>query len=282
MGSKSVLALYAEGRLAGVHADFAERWPTRASSWIDVQAWEAAWRTATRRSTRPTVLEGSTSAMTDVKTIISLLRAMDASRTVEGWRSWREHPVPTCAPLGPPCDDRVLLPIRLDAPLQGDRRSVRGTRRRSIPAASRPTDVLAPGATSRAEQAALRAVLLDGRPIALCALCGQELPDSYLTAAHIVRRELLSEQERWDIPWVGVLACKMCDAAFEQGDLFVDPTGIVRARSGRSDGSAGDLGEFLQRADGRPCLDFVPRRTAYFQRHRGHHGHTSYGDGPLH
>jgi hypothetical protein len=57
-GPGPLLALHAETTLTGVYVDFdLERWPTKANGWIDMQAWEATWRTATYNSAQATALD---------------------------------------------------------------------------------------------------------------------------------------------------------------------------------------------------------------------------------
>lgn len=79
----------------------------------------------------------------------------------------------------------------------------------------------------RAEQRALRKLLLRGRDQAECGLCGQPTSAKYLVAAHIKPRRDCTEVERRD-PNVAMLACLMgCDAAFENGDLRVFSNGAM-------------------------------------------------------
>ena len=80
---------------------------------------------------------------------------------------------------------------------------------------------------SRAEQRALRKLLLRGRDQAECGLCGQATNAKYLVAAHIKPRRDCTEEERRD-PNIAMLACLMgCDAAFENGDLRVFGNGAM-------------------------------------------------------
>lgn len=79
----------------------------------------------------------------------------------------------------------------------------------------------------RAEQRALRKLLLRGRDQAECGLCGQPTSAKYLVAAHIKPRRDCTEEERRD-PNIAMLACLMgCDAAFENGDLRVFGNGAM-------------------------------------------------------
>lgn len=94
----------------------------------------------------------------------------------------------------------------------------------------------------RAEQRALRKLLLRGREEAECGLCGLTTNAKYLVAAHIKPRRDCTEEERRD-PNVAMLACLMgCDAAFENGDLRVFGNGAMSVtpelRSARPDWAA--------------------------------------------
>lgn len=100
-----------------------------------------------------------------------------------------------------------------------------------------PTDRLILG-NSRAEQAWLRGGLLHGRASANCDLCGQELPATYLRAAHIKPRRDCTTAERIDLN-VAMLACVFgCDHAFEIGHLMVDGNGLMQLAPGTPDAVA--------------------------------------------
>ena len=89
-----------------------------------------------------------------------------------------------------------------------------------------PTDVER-ATLGRAEQRALRKLLLRGQEEADCGLCGRLTSAKYLVAAHIKPRRDCTEEERRD-PNVAMLACLMgCDAAFENGDLRVFGNGVM-------------------------------------------------------
>jgi hypothetical protein len=102
---------------------------------------------------------------------------------------------------------------------------------RYIAAAARvvgPLDRVTVG-TARREQDLLRGALglyRDGS--SECGLCGQQLPNRLLVAAHIKKRSQCTAEERLDLPHVGMPACLLgCDALFEAGLITVSDTGQV-------------------------------------------------------
>ncbi|QKW32551.1 HNH endonuclease (plasmid) [Nocardiopsis flavescens] len=111
------------------------------------------------------------------------------------------------------------------------RRALRKGRRRPVvppkpPVGGGETDRRAERVYRR-EQGSLRDWLLaSGEPV--CALCGRELPDALLVAAHIKKRALCSEEERWDLENVAMLACALgCDKLFEEGYIAVGADGAI-------------------------------------------------------
>lgn len=86
----------------------------------------------------------------------------------------------------------------------------------------------------RKEQSFLRAHLLDGSPIGVCLICGQDVPETLLVAAHIKKRAACSSVERLDFDNVAGLMCKFgCDDLFEKGFLFVR-AGVIEINVKRS------------------------------------------------
>ncbi|WP_051759891.1 HNH endonuclease [Herbidospora cretacea] len=79
----------------------------------------------------------------------------------------------------------------------------------------------------RGEQHVLRRLLL-GRGVSQCALCGAELPERLLVAAHIKRRTACDERERRDLDNVAMLACTLgCDSLYEHGYIGISDDGVV-------------------------------------------------------
>ncbi|MGV9601656.1 hypothetical protein ACWDR1_33855 [Streptosporangium sandarakinum] len=129
-------------------------------------------------------------------------------------------------------------------------------------------------ATQRLEQGKLRRYLLGGRTSAECSLCGRMLPVSYLHVAHIKRREDASDAERRD-PAIVMLACVLgCDALFEQGEVYVDERGVIRARRTPA-GPSTDLSTAVTALAGLRCAAHSPQSERYFRAHRRRHGHST-------
>lgn len=83
-------------------------------------------------------------------------------------------------------------------------------------------------AKRRVEQRAIKIALTHG-PTASCELCGRSLSVEFLTAAHIKRRSLCTDDERIQLTAVAMLNCRFgCDELFGKGYVGVDPTGVVR------------------------------------------------------
>jgi hypothetical protein len=74
----------------------------------------------------------------------------------------------------------------------------------------------------RAEQSALREVLLRGRPTGECALCERTIDSRMLVAAHIKKRSECTDAEKRDLTNIGMLACRFgCDELYERGFISV-------------------------------------------------------------
>ncbi|UQN06497.1 HNH endonuclease [Deinococcus sp. QL22] len=87
-------------------------------------------------------------------------------------------------------------------------------------------------ARSNKEQRHLKKVLLKGKTMGPCCICGTFLPDTLLVAAHIKKRSQCTTGEREDYSNVGALMCALgCDALFERGLIIVDRDGIIRKGS---------------------------------------------------
>lgn len=88
-----------------------------------------------------------------------------------------------------------------------------------------PSDSAVAEVQRRAEQGRLKRALLPGAE-GECALCGRTLPRALLVAAHIKKRAACSEEERWDLNNVAMLACLLgCDSLFEHGFVAVETGG---------------------------------------------------------
>lgn len=119
----------------------------------------------------------------------------------------------------------------------------------------------------RGEQDALRRLLLR-RSGSRCALCGAELPERFLVAAHIKQRSRCSEPERRDLDNVAMLACTLgCDSLYEHGYLGIAPDGVIEL----SPELVGHphLHEHARRLAGRKVAAWTDSSSAYFGWHLG-------------
>lgn len=84
-----------------------------------------------------------------------------------------------------------------------------------------------------------------------CSLCGRDLPEELLVAAHIKPRWACSENERMDTRNIAMLACLFgCDALFELGYVVISEQGMIE-RGNRDSAQAEDrIGDIV----GRPCM----------------------------
>lgn len=83
-------------------------------------------------------------------------------------------------------------------------------------------------ATRRMEQQALRNFLLAG-PNTKCELCGRAFPAEFLTAAHIKRRSICTDEEKRQLAAVAMLNCRFgCDELFGKGFVSVDGGGRIQ------------------------------------------------------
>ncbi|MGW6745650.1 hypothetical protein ACWGDX_33765 [Streptomyces sp. NPDC055025] len=80
----------------------------------------------------------------------------------------------------------------------------------------------------RGEQAALKRRLLPGTT-GECALCGRELPGTFLIGAHIKKRSMCTDTEKRDLANIAMLACVFgCDALYEHGYVTVISNGAIQ------------------------------------------------------
>ena len=116
----------------------------------------------------------------------------------------------------------------------------------------------------RVEQAFLRRVLLEGKTVGPCAICGRILPADLLVAAHVKRRSELTREQRLNFKAVAMLACALgCDSLYEAGYIAVDATGVVRT----SAVPPGALAGHLETLSGRTCSAHDPARASLFAEH---------------
>ncbi len=116
----------------------------------------------------------------------------------------------------------------------------------------------------RGEQAMLRRLLIRGG--ARCALCGAELPERLLVAAHIKRRTDCDERERRDLDNVAMLACTLgCDSLYEHGYIKISDDGLVELSPELA--SHPDLHDRASRLAGRPVAVWQDSSRGYFAWH---------------
>ncbi|WP_109001261.1 hypothetical protein [Streptomyces rishiriensis] len=131
-----------------------------------------------------------------------------------------------------------------------------------------PSDAVAE-AQRRAEQGRLKKTLLPGAE-GECALCGRTLPRAFLVAAHIKKRAACSEEERWDLNNVAMLACLLgCDSLFEHGFVAVEEGGQLMASPVAA--SAPAVAKYIdEHLTGRSIDWWSPEREQYYAWHRSH------------
>jgi hypothetical protein len=122
--------------------------------------------------------------------------------------------------------------------------------------------------TQRLEQSFLRRALMP-ETSARCTLCGEEFPVEFLVAAHVKKRSECTNDERLDIPAIGMPACKFgCDALYEAGYLGVDEAGsVVVSRWAPRDSVSR---RYLHRYAGRSAGTDFDLRRVYFDWHMQH------------
>lgn len=110
----------------------------------------------------------------------------------------------------------------------------------------------------RREQRAIKSALLGRSSRAKCDLCGDTMEVEFLTAAHIKRRSVCSDDERRRLTAVAMLNCRFgCDELFGKGYVGIDGGGIVRVSDLLADGSPRNYA--LQRLAGRVCQAWTDR-----------------------
>lgn len=118
----------------------------------------------------------------------------------------------------------------------------------------------------RREQRTLRWALGLGDGSNVCAICGRELPDRLLVAAHIKKRAACDESERIDIPAVAFVACLLgCDALYENGYVSVDDEGLIVAVRESPDS---DLRDVVNGLVGKKAEGVSEFSSKYFAWHR--------------
>lgn len=121
---------------------------------------------------------------------------------------------------------------------------------------------------ARREQAFLRQYLFRDSEFGACAICGEELPISFLVAAHIKPRAQCSDAERRDYANNVVPMCLLgCEVLFELGWVVVRDGKVHVRRHSRSNDR---LDRLLKGLDGRPTVAWKEGRVKYFVWHAQH------------
>ncbi|WDO06206.1 hypothetical protein ME763_11250 [Streptomyces murinus] len=121
----------------------------------------------------------------------------------------------------------------------------------------------------RGEQAALKRRLLKGAT-GECALCGRDLPGTFLIAAHIKKRAMCTDDEKRDLANIAMLACTLgCDAVYEHGYVTVAAKGAIQVSSLVR--GVPEVATYIrEKLASRIVTWWSPSREPYYQWHRTH------------
>ncbi|MEU3533620.1 hypothetical protein AB0E70_18775 [Streptomyces murinus] len=121
----------------------------------------------------------------------------------------------------------------------------------------------------RGEQAALKRHLLKGAT-GECALCGRDLPSTFLIAAHIKKRAMCTDDEKRDLANIAMLACTLgCDAVYEHGYVTVAAKGAIQVSSLAKE--VPEVATYIrEKLASRIVTCWSPSREPYYQWHRTH------------
>ncbi|MBT2119563.1 hypothetical protein KK141_19390 [Dyella sp. LX-66] len=120
----------------------------------------------------------------------------------------------------------------------------------------------------RAEQALLRKIHLGGKKSGVCAICAKVLPVDLLVIGHIRKRHSCDPSQKRDAANVMAVCLLGCDKLFENGYIYVDASGIVRA-STTARGNP-QLDTIIDSLEGTTCLAWTADSAPYFRWHREH------------
>ncbi|MEV7571321.1 hypothetical protein [Streptomyces tanashiensis] len=121
----------------------------------------------------------------------------------------------------------------------------------------------------RGEQTALKKRLLNGAT-GDCALCGRNLPGSFLIAAHIKKRAMCNDTEKRGLANIAMLACTLgCDAVYEHGYVTVTDNGTIQTSPLAAD--IPEINNYIHdKLTGRTVTWWTPNREPYYHWHRTH------------
>ncbi|MFE5524005.1 hypothetical protein ACFQ9Q_40755 [Streptomyces virginiae] len=191
---------------------------------------------------------------------------MDEIRSLLGWKSTRN--VMGITVLGADDSDTLQTYLTLDPAPAAPRQDDPEQDDKAVAAYDGELERKATRA-QRGEQAALKRRLLPGLT-GQCALCGRELPGTFLIGAHIKKRAMCTDDEKRDLDNVAMLACTFgCDALFEHGYVTVAEGGALQVSPLAA--AIPEIDTHIQeRLAGRTVTWWSPKREPYYQWHRTH------------
>ncbi|MGW2872197.1 hypothetical protein [Kitasatospora sp. NPDC001225] len=120
-------------------------------------------------------------------------------------------------------------------------------------------------ALARREQARVRRAKFNGRSSIRCDLCGRELPQALVRAAHVRKRSQSNLEQRSHLANVMAACVLGCDALFEDGYIRVSSDGIVEVSE--KGAASADLLAAARTLEGRRCTAHTPESAQYFDWH---------------
>ncbi|MFF2745671.1 hypothetical protein ACFVVA_09020 [Kitasatospora sp. NPDC058048] len=120
-------------------------------------------------------------------------------------------------------------------------------------------------ALARREQARLRREKFKGRSSIRCDLCGRELPQGLVRAAHVRKRSQSNLEQRSHLANVMAACVLGCDALFEDGFIRVSSEGTVEVSE--KGAACADLLVAAKTLEGRRCTAHTPESAEYFDWH---------------
>jgi len=121
----------------------------------------------------------------------------------------------------------------------------------------------------RKEQSFLRRHLFEGKIITQCGLCNENLPVSFLVAAHIKKRSQCSLEEKKDYQSIVMPMCKFgCDELFEQGYIGVRDGKVIQIKEFPI---TEKVEKHVKKIGGNICSYWNESTSVYFDWHFNYH-----------
>ncbi|MFG2905450.1 hypothetical protein ACGF13_10380 [Kitasatospora sp. NPDC048286] len=120
-------------------------------------------------------------------------------------------------------------------------------------------------ALARREQARLRRAKFNGRSSIRCDICGRELPQGLVRAAHVRKRSQCNLEQRSHLANLMAACVLGCDALFEDGFIRVSVEGLVEVS--QKGAASADLLAAARTLEGRQCTAHTPESAQYFDWH---------------